>query len=504
MAQLTIHEGAVYRQADGGEWERLSDAEGRRQLIMQQGVQNQSAMQRGLVGAGGYFRNTLSGARELLGLGDPMAEQQLRAETQQELQPHQEYGGLPVQAGEFLAPAATAVIPGGLKAQMGIGAAQGAAENPESPFAGAGMGAAFTWAGDWLAQGLGRLTRTLTAHRQSLDPGIRSQIEAGEALGLEFTPGQREGALSSTRRMEKQLAKNPRFAALDEQRFLNNQAALNNAAAEALGETPTGYVTAQMRGNVANKVGQAFDDVAKNSEPVQLIGRDWLDQVGDLTDAGSELHERFIRKFPSLFEGGPISGKQFIDARNWLAKQTRATANIQSGAAEEMQPFLRVMDDSLEAANIQANPGLVGRIRDARQRWKALLVIEQAQRGAESAAQGNVPALSAYNALRKYDKGGIFRGQGRDNFATIVDAMAAAGDTVAPQPPSQDVAGGVLRGVDQLLYSGPAAERYMRGENIGRVMLGQFDELQPGSVEGLRALGIGTGRGLMADENELD
>ena len=86
------------------------------------------------------------------------------------------------------------------------------------------------------------------------------------------------------------------------------------------------------------------------------------------------------------------------------------------------------MDDSLEAANEATNPMLVDNIRKARQKWKSLLVIEDSLRGAEQSAKGDLTAATAYNVLKKYDKGGIFRGRARDPFNTIVDAMAAAGD----------------------------------------------------------------------------
>ena len=503
MANLTTYQGSVWKQGEDGKWQRLSEGEGRRELIMQQGVQNQSAMTRGLVGAGGYFRNTLSGARELTGIGNPMQEQQLRQETSQQLQPHEDYGGAAYQVGSFMAPAATALMPGGLKTQMAIGAAQGAAERPETPFYGAGFGAAATLAGDWVANGVSRIARTLTAKRQALDPGYRAKIEAGEAAGLKFTPGEKEGPLSATRMMERQLMKNPRYADLDLGRYLSNQTELNNAAAEALGETPTGLVTGEMRGAVADKVGKAFDDVGNLSEPVTLLGRDWLEVAGDLTDTGNALQERFINKFPTLFEGAPITGREFINARNWLAKQTRSMSNIQSGAAEEVQPFLRIMDDSLEAANFSTQPALVSRIRAARKKWKALLVVENAQRGAQAAAGGNVPPLSAYNSLRKYDKGGIFRGRSRDRFSTIVDSMAAVGDTAPPVMPSTDVGSGPMKALQDVLWTGPAAERYMRGENIGRVMLGQ--QMLDKAIPGAGRAGIGIARGLMApDENERE
>ena len=249
------------------------------------------------------------------------------------------------------------------------------------------------------------------------------------------------------------------------------------------------------------EVGQAFDDIAEQSAPIDLIGQDYLDAVRDMTDVGQDLNNRFINRFPSLFEGQPISGKQFIDARNWLAKQVRAKSNWQSGAAEEMQPILAIMDDSLMQANI-GNQVIVDKLARARQTWKSLLVIEDSLRGANQAAGGNLTAASAYQALKKYDKGGIFRGRQRDSFSTIVDAMAAAGDAPPAVMPSTDMGqGGIMRTIMDSLYTAPAAERYMRGQNIGRVMLGQLDEAGP-VTRGMQAAGIGTPRGIMATQED--
>lgn len=502
MARLITQGDRYFKEVAPGKWQELSEGQFRQESYYQTQIQGQSVGEKMITGAGQYIRNTLSGASELLG-GDQNAyqQQQNRAEWAQEAAPHEQYGGIPYQAGQFMAPMGTAVIPGGLPAQMGIGAAQGAAENPDAPWMGAGFGAGMTWAGDWLAQSLGRVTRTLTNKRQALSPDITAKLDAAEQYGLEFTPGQRMDD-PAARRMEMQLMKNPRFAQLDQDRFLTNQANLNDAAAETLGLTPTGRLTGPMRGEAARAVGEAFDSVAGSSEPITLLGRPWVDAAQDLTDAGQAHMERFIRKFPTLFEGEPITGQQWVQARNWLAKQSRLKSNIQSGVSEEMEPFMAILDDSLESANLQTNPGLINRITDARKKWKALLVIEDAQKRAGAAAGGNIPADQAYQALKRYDKGGIFRGKQGDKFSTIVDAMAAARDVEMPPMPSQDMgAGGALRGLAGALWNAPAAEMYMRGSNIGRMMLGQFDELQPGSVEGLRALGIGTARGLMADDD---
>lgn len=499
MAQLVQHNGKFYK-GEPGAWQELSKTEFTKETMMQRGVMNQSGLDRGMAGAGYYLQNLGSGARELT-YGDPQQEQQYRTDLRRDFGPHLDYGGFPVSAGQFGAGAASAVIPGGLKTQMAIGAAQGAAENPSSPLRGASLGGALTWAGDWAAKSIGRVARTLRGRRIALDPDYAATLARGQAEGLEFTPGQLTDD-PARRMMEKQLMKNPRYAQADLDRFLSNQATLNSAAARNIGAPATGRVTPQMRGQAVEQVGKAFDDIATDSAPIELLGRDWLAEFEGLTDVGQALHERFVRRFPTMFEGGQVSGKQFIDARNWLAKQVRAKGNWQSGAAEELQPFLRIMDDSLEAANEASNPILVDNIRAARQKWKSLLVIEDSLRGAESAAKGNLTAATAYNVLKKYDKGGIFRGRARDPFSTIVDAMAAAGDAPPSIMPSTDMGqGGPLRAMKDMLYNKPAVESYMRGENIGKVMLGQLEEAGP-ITRGMQAGGVGAPRGIMALEQD--
>ena len=499
MAQLVEHNGKYYK-GDPGAWQELSANEFMKESMMQRGVQSQSGFDRFGAGAGYYLQNLASGARELT-YGDPQQEQQYRADLRQDFGPHLDYGGFAVSAGQFGGGAASAAIPGGLKTQMAIGAAQGAAESPGNPVIGGSLGAALTWAGDWAAEGVGRITRTLRSRRAAIDPDYAATLQRGMDEGLQFTPGQLTDD-PARRMMEKQLMKNPRYAQADLDRFLSNQATLNSAAARMIDAPATGRISPPMRGKAVEEVGRAFDDIATESAPIELMGRDWLKEVDGLTDVGHALHERFVGRFPGLFEGQPISGKEFIDARNWLAKQVRKKKYWQEGAAEEIQPFLRIMDDSLEAANEASNPMLVDKIRRARQKWKGLLVIEDSLRSAEGAAKGNMTAATAYNVLKKYDKGGIFRGRTRDPFSTIVDAMAHTGDAPPSVMPSTDIGqGGPVRALMDSLYTAPAVERYMRGENIGKVMLGQLEEAGP-ITRGMQAGGIGVPRGIMALEED--
>ena len=497
MAKLTQHNGKGYvNRDDGAGWVPLSPSDYSREQIYQNHVQGMSPAERAWTGAGKYAADTISGISQLGGGPENEREQQQkRTDLQQQYQSFDDYGGIAPDVGAFALGASTAVIPGKLPVQMGIGAAQGAAEMPDSPWTGASIGAGITAGGDYLAGALGRMGRTLFGKRtQLVNEADAASIARGEAEGLQFTPGQKTGD-RSRRIMERQLAKNPRTAGIDMQRFLDNQAQLNDAAARTLGLQPTGRVTGTMRGQAADSVGAAFDDIAENSAPVTILGEPWIKEANDLTADGQAMMERFIKKYPGLFEGQAVDGVQFNQARNWLAEQAR---RADPGVAGEMQGFMRIMDDSLEAANIDSSPMMVDNIRRARQKWKALLVVENAQRGAQSAASGDISPLSAYQALRKYDKGGVFRGRYRDPFSTIVDSMAAAGDTVPPPMPSQGGGRGLMQAVMDQLYTGPAAEAYMKGSPVGEILLGVMAD--SAKVPGASTAGRAGARGLMADD----
>ena len=222
MAQLIESNGQYYK-GEPGAWEQITPQQFQKESIMQQGVQSQSGIERGSAAAGYYFQNLASGARELT-YGDQGEEQQYRADLKRDFGPHLDYGGFPVTAGQFGGAAASAVIPGGLKTQIAIGGVQGAAENPDSPWMGAGLGAGMTWAADWAMQGVGRIMNTMRRKRLALDPDYAATLARGQAEGLQFTPGQIADD-PAQRAMEKQLIKNPRYIQLDMDRFLSNQAA---------------------------------------------------------------------------------------------------------------------------------------------------------------------------------------------------------------------------------------------------------------------------------------
>lgn len=508
MAKLVELDGQGFYIGDDGKAVPLSPSEYAKQQIYQNQIQGLSPGQQAMTAAGNYFANVGQGVKQIFsGSQGKQEAQQARAELAQRYQSMEDYGGYGKTIGEFGAPAASALLPGGLKAQMVYGAAQMAAEQPDTPVTGALMGAGTTLAGDRVASAVGRIGKQISARRRQLsqDQFYRESVEAGERAGLKFTPGQRSGD-PARQIMERELAKNPRYAGLDMDRFLSNQARLNDLAAETLGLPATGRVTGPMRGQAAKSVSDAFDAIAKESAPVDLLPGEFTQAATDLvsTDPGQAWFNGMTRRFPEVFDegAGPMSGEQFNRLRNWVAKESRNMGNITSGVADDIQPLMSVLDDSLEAANMATNPGLTENIRAARDKWRSLLVVENAQRGAEAAAQGNLSPVSAYNALRKYDKGGLFRGRGRGEFSDAVQAMAMVGDKMPTIRPSGDpsLRGGPLNWLEETFWTGPAVENYMQGGNLGAMMLGQY---QPGAAGPLlQSAGIGTARGLMAPENE--
>ncbi len=504
MARLTSRNNRGFIDRDDGKgWVELSPSDYAREQIYQNEIVNRSTYDRFMPAVGKYVSDAASGISQLLGgENNKIEQQQKRADLQQQYQPQQDYGGFAESAGEFAAPMATAVIPGGLLAQSGIGTVQGMVENPDNPMTGALWGLGGTVAGEYLGDAVGRIGRNLHNKRLELspDPYLAGVVQEAEEMGFQFTPGQRSGDPARIR-MEKQLAKTPRFAHLDMQRFLDNQARLNNLAAETLGMPQTGRVTPQMRGAAKDEVKAAFDAIATDSAPITILGREFIDAAQEIidTDLGAEWFEKMLNKFPDSFaENKPMTGEQFMQLRNWVAEQARKSPNIKSGIADELQPIMRVLDDSLQAAN-QGTP-LFDRVGRARTQWKSLLVVEDALRGAEQSAQGMITPHSAYQALKKYDKGGIFRGRSRDPFDRAVNALTVIGDTKAPIPPSQDPGRGVMQMLSDLLVEGPAAEAYMRGDNIGEILMGAMR--RGDAVPGAGRAGIGLERGLMEQEEE--
>jgi hypothetical protein len=391
--------------------------------------------------------------------------------------------------GEFIPDIASAFIPGKWPVQLGIGMMEGAARMPDNPTIGATFGAAGTGGGYYAGKMANRIgtnisTRGERLRRSEYERGV---IRKGEEAGLEFTPGQRSGSQADLR-LESRMRKDPAFAELDELRYQQNMEALNDEAARTIGVTPEGgRITPPMRAEAVDSVGKAFDDVALATDGAALDAEHIILMEENLTLAGEQLWRKFGRTYESIAQGNHMSGADFNSARNWLANQSRKNPDI----GDDIQEMMALFDDTLEAAN----PAQAQAIGEARKKWKALLIIENSLGGAQNAAGGNISPYGAFSALKRYEKGGFFRGRTTDNkFFDQVNAMSLAGDvqpghTVsAPHTP-------IARRVLDEVFNKPLMKNYLQGGGAGRTLMGLTHDV-PTSPRAGQA-GVASIRGLL-------
>jgi len=407
------------------------------------------------------------------------------------------FQGVAGDVGGFMPSMATAFIPGGLPAQVGIGTAQGALENPENPGMGAAFGAGGTLAGGAIGGMANRIARNIkgmagrTMGAKGLHASQAETLRLGEEAGLNFTPGQKSGRAGQLR-LEDSLKKNPAFAHIDEARRRANTEQLNNLAADRLRIPRTGKMTGEQQAEVVDRVKGAYKDAALATEGAELDPVHLIEFEDNLTEAGAAFFKRFNARFPKMAEGNKMTGAEFNQARNWLSKQSNANANIVAGVSDEIHELMGIVDDTLEAAN----PDVAGALQAARSDWRALKIVEASQRGAQTSAQGNISPAAAYNHLVRYDKGGFLRGRKTDDpFYNAIKAMAATGDLAdSGTPTGMYMNQGIMQRAGNALINAPLAEDYMAGDKLSGMMLGLMEETTRST--GARAAGIAAARGL--------
>ena len=490
MAQLTTYGGQYFKLNDDDSIEQLTPDEYFQEKVNQRQVQEQGLLTQLRAGHANYVQNTLSGARELT-YGDPQQEQQLRAQLAQDMKPWKDYGGMAVPTGEFFGAGSTGLLPGGIYAQSGIGGAQGAAERPDAPMAGFGIGVASTLFGDWVGDVVGRIGSRLLAKRMEVSPGIRRAEDAG----IEFTPGKRTGDIQR-QLMEAELAKNPLFAGIDAPRFLRNRQRLNNLAADYLGVPRTGKMTGEMLGEAYDQARKGFKVMDNYEGPIEINPDRMIEVWEDLTPEAQQFMTNFVNKYKPVIDG-PVPGKTWNQARNWLAEQTRRGGNKR--IREEIQGIIGVMDDG--AMNSVDEVTAAGLDR-ARGQWKAMLVMEGAQSSAKSKAAGDVLPASAYRSLEKYYGRRFRHGRIRDPFMDAVRGMTEAGESAPPVRPSGNAPMNInpIELLQQRFYQEPLARSYMKGNKLSEILLGA--SLMDDAIPGADRLGIGAARGIMAQDEE--
>lgn len=487
-AKLTRFNGQYYL-VDGNDVRRLSQTEYDQQKAQRDLTQNMSQGEQLQVGMGKGYSDMLSGIRQLT-YGDPAAEREFRRQSAEGYAPMDLYGSMMGDVGQFAASASTGLIPGPRLAQTGYGATQGMAENPNNPLAGAFIGGASALLGDWAGDMLGRMAGRMASKRIALSAEKNAVIEAAEKEGLIFRADQKQQGTQA--RLIAQLAnKNPIFAGIDETRWIRNQTRLNQLAGEFLGIKNVDSVTGEVIAKAYDASKAGFKVVDNYKGPITVNPDGIIREWDELTPDGEAFMKTLYKKYPKVFDG-EVSGKEYMQARNWAAKVMRQKPEL----AEDINAIIGVMDDGLEESMDLATRQAV---QQARKGWLSYLTMRASQKSAQAGAAGDVSPFGAYRALERYYGNNFVFGRLDDPFANAVRGMAAAGDTAPPTPPSLNLADilNPVKLLQQNMIEKPLIENYMQGGKLSEFLIGSSVQ-EP--ARRAAQTGAGVGRGLMYDE----
>ena len=397
-----------------------------RQNWMAQKAAEMSPMQAGLAGAGRWFSERLAGGAEMLGLGDPVERQKVQQMEAAGFAPMQEAHPLATMGGQMAAPLVTAGIPGGLLAQMGIGAGTEAIRYGADPLTAGAEGGLMSGlgygAGGVIANIMKRGRRVGSAAKQrwagSTPEGEVGRLaERSQELGMNVSPGNLQESLP-LKQMEASIKANPAFSDIPEPMIQANQTKLNQLALESIGEAGE-EVTGDKLAQAADRIGAVYDGIGQNVDAVPLRDLDAL-QLNASVDA-DRYFENYLKRFPSL-EARSLSGQDYVKLRNIVNKDIRSAWRNNPGVAEDLQDFQRLLDEGLE----RAAPEQLPQLREAGEQWRNLKALE----GGKTVTKGNVNPRSLDTQLRRLDKGGYLRGRNKSDYYDAVRISNQFSDVV--------------------------------------------------------------------------
>jgi hypothetical protein len=204
--------------------------------------------------------------------------------------------------------------------------------------------------------------------------------------------------------------------------------------------------TAEVMDKGFKTVGKSFDDLAARNSitPDQTLIDDVSKIASDYkTDVADAMQAKIVQKIADdIFDKartGTIDGKFYQSTTSQLFKKARGADADKSGALHAIRDAL---DDAMERSLRNNNPADLGAWRDARNKWRNILVVEKAVGGAgEAAAMGNItPAQLRAATTAVQGKRAYVRGKG--DFADL----ARSGNAIMqPMPQSGTGARGFVR-----------------------------------------------------------
>lgn len=307
----------------------------------------------------------------------------------------------------------------------GVGAAtaeQAAPNNPLATMAGQVLGAGSV-------SGLARLGRRAITP-MTVSPERRAMADTLRQEGVELSAGQTTGS-KGLQYAESELG-GARSAALNERQAEQfTRAALNRVGVNANRATP------DVMDDAFTTIGHQFDQLAAHNT-LRVDGQlrtELQHAVGNYQllvppAMQSPLIQRIADDFLNTPPGTTASGQGYQALRSRLERMARTSTDPQLSAA--LREIRNALDDAMERTLALTNPQAAGRWRDARHRYRNLLVIEDATaRAGEPAAMGLITPANLRNAVQRQGKRAYVRGRG--DFAELARSGAAM---MAPLPQS--------------------------------------------------------------------
>lgn len=340
-------------------------------------------------------------------MGDPQAQQDRAARAQEQARNDAIFGplakehpiattlgaGTPYMLAPAGGPMGNVLLPG-LMGVMEYGTPQERLQRGALA-AGAGYGA------NAIARGIGG--RAVDTGDQYLD----DVVKRGQDLKFQPLPSQmsRDRSLQIT---EARMESNPRTAKYMEQVAESNRRRLTQIASESVGLKDVDRLTPYHLQKARDEIGAMFDESAKGvnvglsddfKAQAEKVFYDYIETPGRASD--KSMSNRIATTVDDLLKKKNLTADEYLKFTSDLAKDARGLRSRGENAGAEALEDLRSALDSA----FDSNAGDLPKLKIARDRWRSLLMVEQAVDDA-----GDVSFKKLGGQLRKNDKWGYLRG----------------------------------------------------------------------------------------------
>lgn len=321
-------------------------------------------------------------------------------------------------AGNVALFAPTALVPGAntVTGAGMIGGAFGALQPSTSTgetVANVALGGAGGAGGQKVANWIGNIARNSASQ---VTQGQRAAAQVGAPLGLRVPPGKASGS-ARLQKLEAALEANPMTSGGFDAIKSGNQAAVNRAAAKAIGESADELST-PILANAERRIGAVFDSVKDKTpvplDPATIGGR--LRQIAQESDGmlnnNADLAANGLWKRLDAFvnDHGGATREQLRNLSSNLGKKAKAEMTSQNGdraLGEALFAAQEVVEDAIQGTLSKAQ---LAAYTTAREQYRNLMLLTS-KTNVVNPSSGNVSGRGLATTLMQKDRGGFTMGR---------------------------------------------------------------------------------------------